>query len=90
MYCVLCENLQQAFEARRSEYIESGSLAYYRVSKKFAAYKNVEMERARIELQEHQSVCVSAANLSGRLPAGTLLRPPHPERLRHTHVGAAA
>jgi len=90
MYCVLCENLQQAFEDRRSEYIESGSLAYYRVSKKFAAYKNVEMERARIELQEHQSVCVSAANVTGRLPAGTLLRPPQQERRRNTHVGAAA
>jgi len=50
MHCVLCENLERAFEAKRSEYIESGSLAYYRVSKKFAAYKNVEMERARLEL----------------------------------------
>jgi len=90
MYCLLCENLERAFEARRSEYLESGSLAYYRVSKKFAAYKNVEMERARIELQEHQSVCVSAANLSARLPAGTLLRPPQQERRRNAPVGAAA
>jgi len=90
MHCLLCENLQQAFEARQREYIESGSLAYYQVSKKFAAYKNVEMERARIELQEHQSVCVSAANVSGRLPAGTMLRPPRQERLRTGPVGAAA
>jgi len=90
MHCVLCENLELAFEARRSEYIESGSLAYYRVSKKFAAYNNVEMERARIELQEHQSVCVSAANVSGRLPAGTLLRPSLQERLHNGPVGAAA
>lgn len=90
MLCLLCENLERAFEARRREYIEAGSLAYYRVSKKFAAYKNVEMERARTELQEHQSVCVSAANVSARLPAGTLLRPPHQERLRNAPVGAAA
>jgi hypothetical protein len=90
MHCLLCENLERTFEARRMEYIESGSLAYFRVSKKFAAYKNVEMERARIELQEHQSVCVSAANVTGRLPIGTLLRPPQPERFHKGRIGAAA
>jgi len=90
MHCLLCENLQRAFEARQREYIESGSLAYYQVSKKFAAYNNVEMERARIELQEHQSACVSATNLSGRIPAGALLRPQPHERRRSAHVGAAA
>jgi hypothetical protein len=90
MHCVLCENLQQAFEARQREYIESGSLAYYRVSKKFAAYYNVEMERARNELQEHQAVCVSAANLSGRLPAEVLRRPQHQKDRQSAAVGAAA
>jgi len=90
MVCLLCQNLQQAFEAQRSEYIEASSLACFRVSKKFAAYKNVEMERALIELQEHQSVCVLAANASGRLPAGVLLRPSRAERLGSDRVGAAA
>jgi len=90
MHCLLCENLQRTFVARRMEYIESSSLAYFRVSKKFAAYKNVEMERALIELQEHQSACVSAANLSGYLPAGALLRPPQAERFRKDRIGAAA
>jgi hypothetical protein len=90
MHCLLCENLERTFEARRSEYVESGSLAYFRVSKKFAAYKNVEMERARIELQEHQSVCVSAANVSGRLPVGALLRPPQQAGFRKDRIEAAA
>jgi len=90
MHCELCENLQRAFEAKRSEYIESGSLACYRVSKKFAAYKNVEMERARVELQEHQAVCVSAANFSARLPAEVLRRPQYRKERQSAAVGAAA
>jgi hypothetical protein len=90
MQCVLCESLQYAFETRQREYLESASLACYRVSTKFAAYKNVEMERARLELQEHQAVCVAAANGSGRLPAGTLLRPALREGRRNAQVGAAA
>jgi len=68
MRCVLCRNLEIAFEARRSEYTEASSLAYYRVSKKFAAYMNVEMERARAELQEHRLECLSAANESAYQP----------------------
>jgi len=62
MRCQLCRNLESAFEARRREYVEASSLAYYSVSKKFAAYMNVEMERALIELQEHRSICLSAIN----------------------------
>jgi hypothetical protein len=90
MHCLLCENLERAFEARQKEYFESATLACYRVSRKFAAYKNVEMERARIELQEHQAVCVVAANLTGRLPSGTLLRPAAQEKRAGARVGAAA
>jgi hypothetical protein len=90
MYCLLCENLERAFDARQKEYFESATLACFRVSRKFAAYKNVEMERARLELQEHQLVCVAAANASGRLPGGTLLRPAPQERSRTARVGAAA
>ena len=62
MRCALCLDLEAAFEARRNEYIEASSLAYFRVSKKFAAYMNVEMERALIELEDHRSACLSAMN----------------------------
>jgi hypothetical protein len=90
MRCPLCRNLEQAFEAKRSQYIESSSLAYYRVSKKFAAYLNVEMERALIELQEHQSVCRSALNEAVGLPAVAPLRLLQKDALRSTPVGTAA
>jgi hypothetical protein len=66
--CPLCLNLQLAFEARQREFIQASSLAYYLVSKKFAAYMNVEMERARIDLQDHMSVCTFTASEPERLP----------------------
>ena len=59
MGCSVCASLEQAYLARLSEYIEARSSACYRVSTRLAAQMNVEMERARYELEEHQSVCVS-------------------------------
>ncbi len=64
MGCFVCENLERIFKTKQQEYIEACSTAYYRVSTKLAAYKNVDMERARNEFEEHQRVCVSALNNS--------------------------
>ena len=90
MRCLICSNLEAAFEARHSEYLEAGSGAFYGVSKRFAAYINVEMERARIELEEHRLVCLSAANET----ALRLLAAPSPlahnEELRSGPVQTAA
>ena len=61
MGCLMCRDLERAFEYRRGQYIEACSAAYYRVSTELAAYKNVEMERAKSDLEEHQLVCVSCA-----------------------------
>lgn len=61
MNCLECKNLKEAFESRLSNYIEARSAAYYRVSTELAAKKNVDMERAKSEFEEHQSLCVSAA-----------------------------
>ena len=90
MHCLLCESLELAFEARRSEYIEATSLANYRISKRFAAYKNVEMERARTEFEEHQSVCVFAVAATKSTPAAAMLRGTHREMLRGAPVGTTA
>lgn len=62
MGCLVCQNLERIFKARQQEYIEACSTAYHRVSTKLAAYKNVDMERARNEFEEHQRVCVSTLN----------------------------
>jgi len=60
--CLVCKDLERAFQSRRSHYIEARSAAYYRVSTELAAYKNVDMERAKSDLEEHQFVCVSVAS----------------------------
>lgn len=62
MDCPMCKELERAFETRRRNYIAARFAAYYRVSTELAAYKNVEMERAKSDLEEHQSVCVFAAS----------------------------
>ena len=59
MDCLECKNLGEAFESGLSKYIEARSAAYYRVSTELAAKKNVDMERARNDLEEHQLICVS-------------------------------
>ena len=55
------QKLEEAFESRLSQYIESRSAPYYRVSTEVAAKKNADMKRAKSDLEEHQLVCVSAA-----------------------------
>jgi hypothetical protein len=60
MGCSICGYLEQAYEAVLAEYIEARSSVRYRVSTVLAAQKNVDMERARYELEEHQRVCASA------------------------------
>jgi hypothetical protein len=47
---------------------QAHSSAYFRVSRKLAALKNVDMERAKNDLEEHQLVCVSVVNKSTLLP----------------------
>ena len=60
MDCLECKNLEQAFESGLSQYNQALSAAYYRVSTELAARKNVDMERTRNELEEHQLICASA------------------------------
>jgi hypothetical protein len=68
MDCPICGELKRAYEAGFSEYIEARSSACYQISKKLAARKNVEMERAKSELEEHRSVCASAISVLALLP----------------------
>lgn len=62
--CSICEGLEQTLEARRTDYIEARSSAYFKVSTELAAYKKVELERARITLEEHRLICVSAPTVA--------------------------
>ena len=68
MDCTICMDLKRAYEAGLSEYIEARSSTCFRFCTKPAARKNVDMERARYELEEHRFVCVSAVRVFARLP----------------------
>ena len=63
MDCLTCKNLERALESRRREYVEARSAAYYQVTTEFAAHKNVDKERAKSNLVDHQLVCTSAARM---------------------------
>jgi len=63
MKCLTCKNLERALESRRSEYVEARSSAYYQVTTEFAAHKNVDKERAKSDLEEHQLVCGYASQM---------------------------
>jgi len=73
MDCLMCKGLRRVFESKRSQYIEARSAAYYQVSTELAAYKNVDMERAKSDLEEHQLVCVFAANMRQSGPRASRL-----------------
>jgi hypothetical protein len=73
MDCLICKGLERAFESRRSQYIVARSAAYYQVSTELAACKNVDMERAKSDLEEHQLVCVSAAEVRRSGPSSSPL-----------------
>lgn len=70
MDCPICKRLERTLESRRRAYIEASSSAYYRVSTRLAAYENVEMERAKSDLQAHLLVCLFAAEVVHSGPGG--------------------
>jgi hypothetical protein len=53
MDCLICKGLERTLESRRSAYSEARAAGYYRVSTELAAKKNVDMERAKSDLEEH-------------------------------------
>ena len=68
MDCPICRDLERAYEAGLSEYIEARFSACYQVSKRLAAFKNVEMERTKSDLEEHRLVCVFAIRVLALMP----------------------
>ena len=58
MDCLLCKELSRVLGQNRSEYFEARSSAFYAVSTEIAAKKQVDMERAKTSLREHQQVCI--------------------------------
>jgi hypothetical protein len=68
MDCAICASLTRAYAAGLSDYIDARSSAGYVVSRRLAARMNVDMERARYELEEHRLICVSAVTVMSPFP----------------------
>jgi hypothetical protein len=62
MDCLVCKDLERTFASKREKYLEARSAAYYRISTEVAAIKNVDMERARSQWEEHKRVCASSVD----------------------------
>ena len=75
MDCPICNSLERVFEAAYGEYIEARQSESYRFCTKFAANKEVDMERAKDELEEHGVECVSALKLTDVLPSPSIRDP---------------
>ena len=67
MDCSVCWGLKRTYESAATGYMEARSSACFQMCKGVAAWKKVEMERARCEFEEHCLGCVSA-NKAALLP----------------------
>ena len=65
--CLKCENLNRVYESRLTRYLAARSAALYRISTEFAAKQQVEMERAKNDMEEHRLICPFVAKV--RCPA---------------------
>lgn len=81
MSCLACNNLLRALETARNEYISALGSPGFLVCNRFAAYKSVELERARNELEEHRSACVFARNVPAPSHQSILHEPERHEEL---------
>jgi len=59
MDCLQCADLSRTFESAHLKYVAARSADFYRISTEIAAKKQVDMERARIDLEEHHAACSS-------------------------------
>lgn len=63
MNCLECAALNRTFNAALAKYKEARSAVFFRVSTELAAMKQVDMERIKASIQEHQLVCPFAAEM---------------------------
>ncbi len=55
--CPECESLNRIFESKLSGYLAARSAVLHRISTEFAARQQVDMERAKSAMEDHQSIC---------------------------------
>ncbi|HTS71590.1 MAG TPA: hypothetical protein VMO17_21660 [Terriglobia bacterium] len=60
MRCSVCTHLERVLDSKNVECAKVLSGPDCRFRDRFVAYGNIEMERAKSDLEVHRSVCVSA------------------------------
>jgi len=61
--CSECESLNRVFESKLTEYLAARSAVLYQISTEFAAKQQVDMERAKSAMEDHQSTCSFTSTL---------------------------
>jgi hypothetical protein len=61
LHCSVCRDLDRVFQAKLAKYVEACASPFYQVSKELAARKQVNMERAKNDLEEHLLICANPA-----------------------------
>jgi hypothetical protein len=61
--CLECKNLKRVYEFKLTRYLAARSAVLYRISTEFAAKQQVDMERAKNDVEEHLLTCPFAARV---------------------------
>jgi hypothetical protein len=55
--CLECQNLSRVYESKLTKYLAARSAVLYRISTEFAAKQQVDMERAKNDMEDHLLTC---------------------------------
>lgn len=78
MDCLECKDLDRALKLTLASYMTARSAPFYRICTDIAAKKEVDMERAKTDLQEHRLVCPFASRAEAADRAGDFCAPVDP------------
>ena len=76
--CLACKDLDRALKLTLASYMAARSAAFYRVCTDIADKKEVDMERAKTDLQEHQTACPFAIRAGTADRTDVFFAPEHP------------
>ena len=63
MICTRCDELERALQVGQCNYCEAVASTFCRINIKVVAYKRVELERAKNELEEHRLIAHQASSI---------------------------
>jgi hypothetical protein len=76
--CLDCKDLDRALKLTLASYLTARAAPFYRICTDIAAKKEVDMERAKTDLQEHRLVCPFAIRAEAADRAGDFCVPVAP------------